>query len=298
MSLLLLFTPAAAAAGTGSANITLGALTLSSAGTVDVQGQAALTLGALTTTAAGTVDVFGAASITLGTLTTAAAGTVDVRGSAAVTLASLTLSSAGAVAISGAASVTLASLTCVATATATSANDGAASITLGALTVSGRGALDLPSTTTAAAIREFVADSVAGLVAFPSFRRHRDGEDFRRWAEANPAAALRRFQVRIMRTDEAPDVSNTSHETGIADLELVIAYPVSARHGRDNALDRDDAAKADHDAIETAIGRRAWSGFIGTDHDAEWLSGEYKRERGRSVDFLVITQRMRYRRAR
>lgn len=65
----------------------------------EVTGSAALTLGALTTTAAGTVDLTGSAATTLAALTSSAAGTVTggaITGSAAVTLGTLTASGWGA----------------------------------------------------------------------------------------------------------------------------------------------------------------------------------------------------------
>lgn len=94
MSLLLLFPPAAAASGTGSANITLSALTTDASGTLDITGEASLTLAALTTTASGTLDISGSSAITLDALTTDAAGEAlgSIEGSASITLDDLTVS--------------------------------------------------------------------------------------------------------------------------------------------------------------------------------------------------------------
>jgi formylmethanofuran dehydrogenase subunit C len=61
---------------TGTASITLGALTSSSAGTVAIDGDASITLGALTSSSAGTVLVDGDLTATLGAATVASTGTV------------------------------------------------------------------------------------------------------------------------------------------------------------------------------------------------------------------------------
>jgi hypothetical protein len=77
---------------TGSAAITLGALTASAQATVVVSGTASPTLGALTTTATGAITVSSQGAIALGALVTSASGAVIVQASGSVTLGALTLS--------------------------------------------------------------------------------------------------------------------------------------------------------------------------------------------------------------
>ena len=56
--------------------------------------------------------------------------------------------------------------------------------------------------TTAAAIRDRIAVLIEAItpdvLAADPFLRHRDEGDFRGWVDVNPAASLRRFQVRAM----------------------------------------------------------------------------------------------------
>lgn len=86
-----------AASGTGSLSQTLGALTVSAAGTVDVAGASGQTLAALTSSATGAVAVSGTESTTLAALTLVADGTVSgaVEGTLSITLDSLRLTAEG-----------------------------------------------------------------------------------------------------------------------------------------------------------------------------------------------------------
>lgn len=111
-----------------------------------VSGSAAVTLGALTSSAAGTVDVSGATSATLAALTSSSAGAVAVTGSGGGTLAAVTSSSAGAVAVAGTLSGTLAAVTGSSAGTVEVA--GSTSQTLGALTSSAAGTVDVAGTLT------------------------------------------------------------------------------------------------------------------------------------------------------
>jgi hypothetical protein len=128
----------------GTAAITLGALTVSGVGDVDVNGTSAVTLGTLTSTAVGAVAIDGDAAITLGTLTASGTGTVSdapITGTASITLGVLTLSGVGDVDVAGASAITLGVLTSAAAGAV--AIDGDASITLGALTSSAAGDVDV-----------------------------------------------------------------------------------------------------------------------------------------------------------
>jgi hypothetical protein len=89
---------------TGSASITLGALTVAGAGTLGpepITGTGSITLGALTVAGAGTVAggaITGTGSITLGALTIAGVGTVaggPVTGTGSITLGALTVAGIG-----------------------------------------------------------------------------------------------------------------------------------------------------------------------------------------------------------
>lgn len=85
----------ASSAISGTLAQTLGALTSSGAGTVDVAGTLARTLGALTSVGTGTVAVSGQGAVTLGALTSTGAGTVTVDGTLAKTLGALVVAGVG-----------------------------------------------------------------------------------------------------------------------------------------------------------------------------------------------------------
>lgn len=118
----------------GDLSATLGALTLSSAGTVAIAGSSAVTLANVTLASAGTVSIVGVLAATLANVTLSSAGAVSVTGAVAVTLGAVTLSSAGAVAVAGALGSTLSPVTLIATGAV--AVTGALAVTLGTLLLS------------------------------------------------------------------------------------------------------------------------------------------------------------------
>lgn len=158
----------------------------------------------------------------------------------------------------------------------------------------------------ALATQEAIRDRVYALIEAISpslltpdkFRRVRNeaGADFAGWAEANPAAALRRFQVREVGEDLPPDVSNADLEAVEIQLSVSLAYPQSHRYGAANAMDRDDVMNADWKQINAAIGLYGRANFSSS-HDCTPLGASKARETGAKVDFLVVTARFRYQRA-
>lgn len=154
--------------------------------------------------------------------------------------------------------------------------------------------------TTAAAIRDRISTVVTALtptlLSSDRFRESRNeyAANFREWVLGSPAGAFRRFQVRDIGEDTPADSSNTTEELRAATYEVVIAYPQTHRYGDQAALDRDDVMSADQHQIETAIGMRGTSNFTSSNPNAAWVSGSTAREVGDGVDFLVITQTMRF----
>lgn len=99
----------------GTLSQTLGAITLSATGKLDIQGTLGGTLGGITLAATGKLDIAGQAAITLGAITASATGKVDISGTLGSTLGQITLSATGALAISGQLARTLGPVTLVAT---------------------------------------------------------------------------------------------------------------------------------------------------------------------------------------
>ena len=152
-------------------SLTLGAVTSTATGTVDVVGTSAVTLGAATSTATATVDVFGTLTKTLDTATISSTGTVDIFGIVTPTLGAVTLTATGTVDVVGTSAVTLGAATSVATGTVDVV--GTSAVTLGAATSVATGTVDVVGTLTT------TLDDVTLLVTTEVLRTYR-----RRKAEA------------------------------------------------------------------------------------------------------------------
>lgn len=135
--------PHAAGAGsiTGTASITLDALTAAGTGALLIRGTASVTLADATLAGTGVLTIKGTTSITLADVTLAGTGALAIKGTASVTLADATLAGTGALAIKATASVTLEDLTLAGVGTSGTGISGTASITLADLTAAGTGAL-------------------------------------------------------------------------------------------------------------------------------------------------------------
>lgn len=131
------------------------------AAVTSISGTASVTLGAVTLSAAGALAIAGTVSASLGALTASGTGALAIAGQGSATLDALTLSGSGAVAISGALAVTLGELT--ASGSGGSGMTGALNGTLGALTLSAAGVL--PITATAAITLDPATLAAAGLVS-------------------------------------------------------------------------------------------------------------------------------------
>ncbi len=135
--------PQLEAAGiSGTVSATLGAATLSSAGSVPRTGTLSSTLGTATLSSAGTAPVLGTASATLGTATLTSSGVVAVRGALSATLGAVTLSAADLASTRGNVSVTLGSATLSSTVSGVLGEiDGVLLATLGAINLSSVGTI-------------------------------------------------------------------------------------------------------------------------------------------------------------
>jgi hypothetical protein len=145
---------------------------------------------------------------------------------------------------------------------------------------------------TAEAIRDRVytlIEALAPATDATGFRRYRNegGADFVEWAEQNPAAALRRFQIREVETDELPHTSSVLEERVRLQFELRVAYPQTHRYGAANAMDRDDVINQDWLKVNYAVGIYGAGNFTGS-YDCIPLGAVKSRETGDGVDFLVV----------
>lgn len=311
---------------------TLGAVTVAGDGVFPAIGDSAIALGAAALSATGAIDVSGAADVVLAAIAIAATSEVDVAGGGAIALGAITLGSTSEIDVAGAAAVQLGAVA-VAGASDTTPLDGAAaialgslgitgqgfgapltadaSITFGALTSSGSGSdvADEPASlqgnimpTTAATIRDHIIRLITELV--PSvlerdrFKPYRNelAADFADAAEASPQC-FRWFQVRDTGRFGSPLVSNTDVTARYVTFEILVAYPQTHRTGPQNALDRDDAMDADELELEQTFGMHGYQNFNGiAGPQASWVESNIARAKGTGVDFLVISQTMRYHR--
>jgi hypothetical protein len=160
--------------------------------------------------------------------------------------------------------------------------------------------VDSLTVTSAASIRDRIIALIEALTptVLPSHRfresRNEYGGDFMRWAEANPVAAFRRFQVRDTGAFFPPELSNTDLEWQFVTFEILVAYPHDHRAGRQNALDRDDAMAADELLIEDAVGLNGYLNFIDPHPNAAWVSGRTTKVIASACTFLTIIQAMRF----
>ncbi len=165
------------------------------------------------------------------------------------------------------------------------------------------------ATTTAGAIRSTIQALVKAIVpaidselAFVPYLNQREAS-FRRDCQANPAACTRRVQVRARHADKVPDVTNTDVIAERVHIDIIVAYAQTHRFGADAGLDRDDAIDSDRMLIENTVGREGYQNVP----NATWLTPgapgsetetRVERPDEGGVDFLVITQTMRFYRAR
>jgi hypothetical protein len=158
------------------------------------------------------------------------------------------------------------------------------------------------STTTASSIRDRAIAVIAALIPSPltpkfvAYRNEGDA-DFETWATKNPAAALRRYQVRAVGTDRPVEVSNTDVECHYTDLITTVAYPQTARAGKQWAMDRDDMMDADRYQIDGAIGLLGGANFAGSYPNATFIESSVERQSTGAMDFLVLKVTMMFYRA-
>lgn len=114
------------------------------------------------------------------------------------------------------------------------------------------------ATTTFEAIRAnqktLIEALVPSILAETGFRAHTVQAPFRTWADANPTACFRRFQIRNELDYGEPEVSNTDVIYEVMSAEVVVSYPATlAKYGAEGERDLDDLIDSDWRAIDAAI---------------------------------------------
>ncbi len=166
------------------------------------------------------------------------------------------------------------------------------------------------ATTTIRAIRATIVSLIKAIV--PTFDTetpfkpylNQGAAAFRRDMLAAPQASTRRYQVRARAGRRTQDATNTDVVAELVTFDIVIAYAQTHRWGADAALDRDDAIEEDLKQLEFTVGREGYANIP----NASWLAPDadgsqtepprIERDDAAGVDFLVITQTMRFYRAR
>lgn len=116
---------------------------------------------------------------------------------------------------------------------------------------------------TAAAIRDRIATLVEAItptvLASDPFLRHRDEGSFFEWVAANPAASLRRFQVRAVTGRDEVIMSTGAYESLRRDFVVAVAYPVDNRaratYEGGALASTDDLIESDFKQLEQSIGQ-------------------------------------------
>lgn len=117
---------------------------------------------------------------------------------------------------------------------------------------------------------------------------------FDQWAEDNPQACLRRFDVTDTtdRDDPSIAVSNQDVELAIMQAELLVAYPHSLGiYGSENLRDLQDMMRADADQIRKAIGINGGANYVSGQLRCD---ARYRFELREKVSFAVFELEAEY----
>lgn len=122
--------------------------------------------------------------------------------------------------------------------------------------------------TTAEAIRSGIAARIVDLLATSHpgsrFHEHREAQPIRTFAMDNPASCLRRFSVRWVGDVHGPHVTNTDVELVDRDLEIVVTYPTSWRHGNKLLVDLARVIAEDTQKINHTVGTNGYAALAAT----------------------------------
>ena len=159
------------------------------------------------------------------------------------------------------------------------------------------------TTTTMKFIREQQETVISALIPASlsgrRFRRFKEREDFRIWAETNAPACLRTFVVEDLVRYAPPVGGNSESEELITAVSVLVAYPggdsqFDGRYGRDRDDSRDVITEDMHQ-IDTAIGHRGSANYVAGQNAA--IADIKEIEEGEGVLFLSFEYTVNFRRA-
>lgn len=139
----------------------------------------------------------------------------------------------------------------------------------------------LTNASTTDLIRDRIAQILKGLTpsmqATNRFReiRGEGADDLMTWAEENPTAAFRVFQVQFDGMVGVPEVSNSDFEERLARFVVTIAYPNDGRAGKRQSISLEKMIGQDLDQLEKVIGLYSRANFSAPYPDAcfrDWSS--------------------------
>jgi len=101
------------------------------------------------------------------------------------------------------------------------------------------------------------------------FRVTRGEQDFLAWAEENPNACLRRFDIKEIDAGPPPEISNLTIEARRVMIEVTVAYPkMFGAYGSSSVRDAYDLIRSDRDLIDGRSG-------IGLNNSGGYVSGQW-----------------------
>lgn len=109
-----------------------------------------------------------------------------------------------------------------------------------------------------------------------------------RWAEENPQACLRRFDVTDATDREDPSlaVSNKDLELALWTAELMIVYPHTlGLYGDENMRDLQDLQRADADQVRKAIGINGGANYVSGEIRCE---ARYRFDTGEAISMTIF----------
>lgn len=141
------YIPGASSGVSGTLDVSIGTITVSATGDVEIEGTHSSTVAAITVSASGDVEIEGTSSVTVGDITVSSSGDVEIEGTLSVTVGDVTVAGTGTVGfppIEGTLSVTVGDVTV--SSTGDVEVEGTLGVTVSNITVAGTGKVEIEGT--------------------------------------------------------------------------------------------------------------------------------------------------------